>query len=117
LLAKVIVQAEDRPAAIRRMQAALQEMVLLGLTTNLTFLRAVLGHPEFQAGQATTQFLERHFSAWTSPVQPVPPAALIAAALIELQLPAGGHSTEEDAPDPFSPWQQRDGFRLGGGPS
>jgi acetyl-CoA carboxylase biotin carboxylase subunit len=116
LLAKVIVQGEDRPAAIRRMQAALQEMVLLGLTTNLAFLRAVLAHPEFQAGRATTQFLERNFSAWVPPEHSLPPAALIAAALIELQ-PQDSRSSAEAGPDPHNPWQGRDGFRLGGGRS
>ncbi len=114
LLAKVIVHAEDRQGAIRRMQAALSEMVILGLETNQAFLRDVLAHPEFQAGEATTQFLERHFSAWAPPGVPVPPAALIAAALIELQPPPDGGAQEDD-PDPYNPWRQRDGFRLGGG--
>ncbi len=116
LLAKVIVQGEDRPAAIRRMQAALQEMVLLGLTTNQAFLQDVLAHPEFQAGVATTQFLDRQFPAWAPPDPTIPPAALIAAALIELQPPVDGGGVEDD-PDPYNPWRGRDGFRLGGSQS
>lgn len=60
MLAKVIVHAETRVDAIQRMQAALNEYALLGVTTNIAFLRAVLAHPEFHAGRATTTFIEHY---------------------------------------------------------
>ena len=117
LLAKLIVHAEDRAAAMRRMRAALRETIMLGVTTNRDFLDAVLAHPEFVAGRATTQFLDQHFRGWEPLDIPVLPEALIAAALIEFQ-PENEtiHSSEEDL-DPFNPWRRRDGFRLGGGES
>ena len=49
LLAKLIVHAEDRPSAIRRMQAALREFVIHGVTTNIDFLQAVMAHEDFRA--------------------------------------------------------------------
>jgi acetyl/propionyl-CoA carboxylase alpha subunit len=49
LLAKVIVWGEDRPAAIRRMEAALRETVLLGLTNNNAFMQDVLADADFGA--------------------------------------------------------------------
>ena len=58
LLAKLIVHAEDREAAIQRMLAALKEFVVHGVTTNLDFLQAVLSHPDFANGQVTTRWVE-----------------------------------------------------------
>ena len=109
LLAKLIVHAEDRPAAIRRMQAALQEYVVHGVVTNIDFLQDLLAHPDFQAGRATTAWVEDVFR-WQSPAAPA--EALLAAALAELQrpAPAAAPGIAADA-DPFSPWRSAGGFR------
>jgi acetyl-CoA carboxylase biotin carboxylase subunit len=113
LLAKLIVHAEGRAAAIRRMLTALDQTVVLGLTSNLAFLKAVLKHPDFRSGVATTHFIERNFSHWKADEVEISPEALIAAALIDFhsQETRPSETTEND---PFSPWNQRDGFRLGG---
>src|SRR5207248_5954927 len=49
LLARLIVRAEDRVSAIRRMQRALGEFVVEGLKTNLSFHRKLMAHPDFVA--------------------------------------------------------------------
>jgi acetyl/propionyl-CoA carboxylase alpha subunit len=116
LLAKLIVHAEDRAAAIRRMLTALDQTVVLGLTTNLDFLKAILTHPDFQSGMATTHFIERNFSLWKPEEKMIPPEALIAAALIDFHAPEA-YALASTATDPFSPWDHKDGFRLGGGKS
>lgn len=113
LLAKIIVHAEDRPAAIRRMQAALAESAFLGVTTNLEFLQDVLAHPDFQAGEADTGFVERELGDWSPAVEP-PAEALIAAALLDWGAPNGDGEEIELEADPYSPWARADGFRLGG---
>jgi acetyl-CoA carboxylase biotin carboxylase subunit len=59
LLAKLIVHAEDRDAAIRRMRRALDEFVVEGVKTNLAFHRKLIAHPDFLAGRLDTHFLER----------------------------------------------------------
>jgi acetyl-CoA carboxylase, biotin carboxylase subunit len=59
LLAKLIVHAEDRESAIRRMRRALQEFVVEGIKTNLSFHRKLMEHPDFVAGRLDTHFLER----------------------------------------------------------
>src|SRR5262249_51532495 len=46
LLAKLIVHAEDRDAAIRRMRRALDEFVVEGVKTNLAFHRKLIAHPD-----------------------------------------------------------------------
>jgi acetyl-CoA carboxylase biotin carboxylase subunit len=60
MLAKVIAHGPDRASAIRLLRRALAESVVVGVTTNRTQLIQVLDHDEFQAGHATTAFLERH---------------------------------------------------------
>ncbi|OGD26493.1 MAG: pyruvate carboxylase subunit A, partial [Candidatus Aminicenantes bacterium RBG_13_63_10] len=64
ILAKLIVWAEDRELACRRMGAALSDYVILGIQTTIEFLRDVIGHPEFRAGRTHTGFLGRHFADW-----------------------------------------------------
>jgi acetyl-CoA carboxylase, biotin carboxylase subunit len=64
ILAKLIVWAEDREAACRRMAAALDDCVILGIRTTAGFLKEVVNHPEFRAGRTTTAFIEKHLSAW-----------------------------------------------------
>jgi acetyl-CoA carboxylase biotin carboxylase subunit len=59
LLAKLIVHAEDRDAAIRRLRRALGEFVVEGIQTNLALHRKLVDHPDFIAGRLDTHFLER----------------------------------------------------------
>ncbi|MBI3158304.1 MAG: acetyl-CoA carboxylase biotin carboxylase subunit [Chloroflexi bacterium] len=112
LLAKLIVHAEDRPAALQRMQTALAETIALGLATNREFLQDVLAHPVFIAGQAATRFIEDHLPDWRP--QEIPAAALIAAALAELHASVVSGRPPADS-DPHSPWARPSSFRLGGG--
>jgi acetyl-CoA carboxylase biotin carboxylase subunit len=63
LLAKLIVHAEDRPAALRRLRRALGEFVVEGIKTNLDFHRRLIDEPEFQEGRFDTHFLERMMHA------------------------------------------------------
>ncbi len=59
MIAKVIVHAPDREAAIMKMRSALDEMVVLGVETNLDFQYQIMRHPEFCEGRADTGFIER----------------------------------------------------------
>jgi 3-methylcrotonyl-CoA carboxylase alpha subunit len=60
MLAKLIVQGVDRDDAIARMRAALENFPVLGVTTNVAFLDALMAHPAFAAGDLHTGFLEEH---------------------------------------------------------
>jgi urea carboxylase len=57
LLAKVIVQAEDRPAALARLGQALARTEIAGIETNLAYLRQVMRDPEVVAGRHHTATL------------------------------------------------------------
>jgi geranyl-CoA carboxylase alpha subunit len=61
MLAKLIAHGATRDDARRRLIAALEDTVALGLIANRGFLVALLRHPEFAAGAATTDFIDRNF--------------------------------------------------------
>lgn len=58
MIAKVIVHAPDRAAALQKMRSALDEMVITGVETNLDFQYQIMRHPVFCEGQADTGFIE-----------------------------------------------------------
>lgn len=119
MLAKLIVHAADRPAAIAAMQRALAELVVVGVATNVPFQRRLLADPDFASGTIDIQFLERRPDLLGVPESDADIARLaIATALLEEQrrrfrkpatLP---HSTS--AIMPTSAWRvatRRDGLR------
>ena len=59
LMAKIIVHAADRPAAIGGMRQAIANTRIRGVATNLAFHAAVLADPEFQAGGVDTGYVSR----------------------------------------------------------
>ena len=60
MLAKLIVSAPGRGAAVRRLRRALRDYDVLGVPTNLPLLRRIADHPAFAAGETTVRFLEEH---------------------------------------------------------
>jgi acetyl-CoA carboxylase, biotin carboxylase subunit len=59
LLGKLIVWGPDRQAAIARSHVALEELLIEGLTTNVTIHQALLGNEAFLEGHMTTNVLDR----------------------------------------------------------
>jgi 3-methylcrotonyl-CoA carboxylase alpha subunit len=59
MLAKVIAHAVDRPAALRALDGALADTAVLGVTTNIEFLRFLLADPDVLAGNLDTGLLDR----------------------------------------------------------
>ena len=58
MIAKVIVHAPDREAALQKMRSALDEMVIMGVETNLDFQYQIMRNPVFVEGKADTGFIE-----------------------------------------------------------
>lgn len=58
MVAKLIVWGRDRDCAIRTAEAALGQFCVLGVETNIAYLRAILRHPDYVAGAIDTGFLE-----------------------------------------------------------
>ena len=110
LLAKLIVHAENRNAAIQRMQTALREFVVHGVVTNMDFMQAVLQHDDFAQGKVSTRWVERNFGEW-HPVE-AEKEALIAAALADVLFVGGKtQSAVSNETDPFNPWKQTGNYR------
>jgi len=59
MIAKVITHARDRNKCIRRMQRAIDELAIIGVTTNCELHRRLLANPGFQSADFNIHFLER----------------------------------------------------------
>ncbi|GLW95734.1 acetyl/propionyl/methylcrotonyl-CoA carboxylase subunit alpha [Actinokineospora globicatena] len=105
MLAKVITWGADRGQAIDRLSAALGSTAVLGVGTNIAFLRALLADADVRAGRLDTQLVERRLDELTR-AEPVPDEVFAAAALDELLAlqPAGGV---------VDPWSVPSGWRVG----
>jgi acetyl/propionyl-CoA carboxylase alpha subunit/acetyl-CoA carboxylase carboxyltransferase component len=83
LLAKVIVHAPDFAGAVGRAARALSEFRLEGVATNISFLRNILAHADFAAGNVHTRWVDEHLAALATDgvdqprrfVEAAPPAA------------------------------------------
>ncbi|GIV24518.1 MAG: hypothetical protein KatS3mg026_0210 [Bacteroidia bacterium] len=73
MLAKVIAWGPTREAAIQRLDKALLEFAIVGVHTTTDFVRFVLNHPAFQAGQTHTHFVEEHFRPEVLDSRPLTP--------------------------------------------
>jgi acetyl/propionyl-CoA carboxylase alpha subunit len=105
LLAKLIVWGATRPEAIARTREALSRFEVLGVTTNLAFLQALLGDDAFVTGRLDTGFIDRELPRLV--VAPAPPPAALAVAA---WLAATGTATSTGASAPGADRPSRDPF-------
>lgn len=81
MIAKLIIKGATRDEAIARADAALRDTVLLGCKTNTAFLRRLIAHPAFVAGDVHTGFLDANPDIAAEPDLPADTLhALLAAA-------------------------------------
>ncbi|MGH2374652.1 MAG: acetyl-CoA carboxylase biotin carboxylase subunit [bacterium] len=114
ILSKVIAWASDRRSALRRMRQALDDYVVLGIRTNLSYLRAVLRLLAFEGGDLSTDFLSVHLPRWQHPA-PTSEASAIAALLSEPnRLEAGGPVAANGRPAAVfaDPWERLSRWRI-----
>lgn len=115
MIAKLIVWDRDRDAAARRLSAALAAYEVVGVRTNLAFLKAIADHPAFRAAELDTGFIPRHAADLHPAGGTVQRAALAAAASHVLDdqrraVEAAAHRSL----DPWSPWNSLGAWRLNG---
>jgi acetyl-CoA/propionyl-CoA carboxylase biotin carboxyl carrier protein len=107
MLGKISVHAPNRESARRALIGALDDTAILGLTTNLGFLRQLLDDPAYRAAEVDTGWLDRNPGHFRD--EPDELAACIGAwALAGKRVAASG---DGDARDPFG---VGDGWRTGG---
>jgi acetyl-CoA/propionyl-CoA carboxylase, biotin carboxylase, biotin carboxyl carrier protein len=103
MLAKVIASGRTRAAALERLDAALGATTVLGVRTNLAWLRTLLNDEDVRAGRLDTGLIGR----LPAPDDTTPDDVLVAAALAGLlDLPAGD-----------APFDRLGGWRLGADPA
>lgn len=104
MLSKIIAWGPDRVSALRRLDGALAATSVLGVPTNIAFLRALITHPRVVAGDLDTGLVERHLDTLV-PAGGVPADVPAAAALILHH--------ERTPAESADPWEVPDGWRLG----
>ena len=103
ILAKLIVHAGDRAAAIERMHQALSDFAILGIKSPIPFLKAVIAHPAFARGDLETGFIGRHFPDWRH--QPEPENLALALLAASAKSPKRVAANPEKAAGIPSPWE------------
>ena len=105
MLAKVITWGHNRGEAVGKMVHALQQTVVLGVTTNLPYLLTILQEPTFLSGQTSTNYLQEQLPNWQP--DPMSEAAWLGTAIFELLHGGGKQSGAPVAgqePSAYDPW-------------
>jgi acetyl-CoA carboxylase biotin carboxylase subunit len=114
ILSKLIVWAGNRDVAIKRMSNALNNYVILGIKTNLGFLKRIMGTAKFIRGDYHTHFIDENESELRMPDGNVHTA--VAAALL-IAMEAGrspkGIAEDNDKQRLTTPWQEIGGWEIG----
>ena len=114
MIAKLIVWGDDRAQALARLEAALAATRIVGLHSNVAFLRRVVACQSFATADLDTALIERERAVLLDQ----PPLALeIAAAGVVAHTLADEAAQQQrrEAQEAQDPWGQRDGWRLHGG--
>jgi 3-methylcrotonyl-CoA carboxylase alpha subunit len=96
LLAKIIVHAPSREAALVKLSDALRASRAVGCATNLAFIDALAAHPDVIRGNVDTGLIERELAALTPNTKPSMECMAIAA------LASLGFLDEREGPNPFA---------------
>lgn len=107
MLSKVIAWGTDRKAALDKLDAALERYTVLGIDTNVEYLRLLINDDDVGAGRLDTGLIERKMPEFEfrRPGDP----EFVVAALYAVAMEDPG----PQAPG-AGPWHRRDGWRLGG---
>jgi 3-methylcrotonyl-CoA carboxylase alpha subunit len=106
MIAKLIVWGADRAQALARLDAALAQTHIVGLHTNVAFLRRVVASRSFATADLDTALIERERAVLFN--APPLPVECVAAGIVAHALAA------EQALQTDDPWSRRDGWRLHG---
>lgn len=82
MLAKCITVANNRKQAIQDMLQALEETVVMGVTTNIQFLKELLRNPAFHDGSFDTKLIEREYAGYTANFSEIEKHELVMAAAL-----------------------------------
>jgi 3-methylcrotonyl-CoA carboxylase alpha subunit len=104
MIAKLIVWGQDRAQALARLDAALRDTHIVGLATNVAFLRRVVNTRSFAGADLDTALIERESAALFGRTE-LPPEVVAAGVVAHAQ-------ARERGQEGADPWSRRDGWRL-----
>ena len=112
MIAKLVVYGSTRASALRRLQQALAEVEIAGVSTNVGFLRRLAASQAFAGAELDTGLIERNRKELFEE-KPVSMELLAAAAFAELaEEERAARDRASASGDPHSPWHRVDGWRL-----
>ncbi len=114
LLGKLIAHGNDRDSAVRALQRALAEVQIAGLRTNVDLLQRIAAHPDFLAGEVSTDLILRHEKDLLDPGELPCEVAVLAAAWSFLKQEMEARQAVQASADPWSPWGMAGSWRLNG---
>ena len=108
MIAKLVVHGRDRTEALRMLRRGLEEYKVVGVSTNIEFLRTLAGNDAFIEGDVETGFIKKHHSELFPPISDPSPELLAQAALYVVL-------RDQTAPSALqSPWTSLGARRFGG---
>jgi len=110
MIAKLIVWGADRTQALSRMAQALSEFHIVGLATNIAFLKRLVEGQAFSSADLDTGLIERNNASLFPAAGPAPKGALALAAVAL----ADAEQALSVSSNPFDPWTSTHGWRLNG---
>ncbi|QJE00068.1 acetyl/propionyl/methylcrotonyl-CoA carboxylase subunit alpha [Massilia forsythiae] len=118
MIAKLIVWGVDRGQALARMAQALSEFHIVGLATNIAFLKRLVEGDAFANADLDTGLIERNAATLFPPAAPAPLPVLALAASALLQEEQGRtrslSANRANPANPADPWSSAHGWRLNG---
>jgi acetyl-CoA carboxylase biotin carboxylase subunit len=107
ILAKLVVWSENRPTAIKRMSGALENYIIIGIKTNLGYLKRVMDTEKFSNGDYHTHFIDDNESELRIPEKHVPGVLARAAMAIAVNDRKAQRAVSiDDTHYGTTPWQE-----------
>ena len=110
MIAKLIVWGADRAQALARMAQALSEFHIVGLATNIAFLKRLVEGQAFSSADLDTGLIERNNASLFPAAGPAPKGALALAAVAL----ADAEQALSVSNNPADPWTSTHGWRMNG---
>ena len=110
MISKVIVHAKDRSRAIAKLNEALEDYKVIGLPTNIKFVRRLLALDEFNSGKFDTGLIVKHEDNLLKSKRKLSLFRQATIAVAKVFLETLKYRIQRD--HELNPWEQRDNFRL-----
>ncbi len=109
MISKIIAWGKDREEALNRLDQALAETMVLGVKTNTEYLRLLINDDDVRAGRLDTTMIERKMPEFEFRRPTSSELAVIAVESLHQKDADRGLDSVRHG----SPWNRRDGWRLG----